>query len=319
MDKMYAEIVFETRIPIANPENLIVSLDTIEFMVPELFRLDFSTIRTKIYTRNDGICELKVYGYDFNYETFKADYEKLGIEPDGFVYEYFKSLLNKLEVTEIIADCLDKSRKLLSIPLCLKDIKLYFDHTGGDTAIDFTPKVTAQCRKKLLDGSEPDLMTVISEIYENSDYSCYRKAFANALLESIRTDDEKPERMGRYIMKAIKENSFDDLMIALCGWSLKSLMQQAYILRDDDCKFHDEIIDAKLVGIWDNDVREELSCKVNTKTREVYDIDQDFDGPKGKSDFNNFNEYVLIEGIDFPVVSEKFKSDNPLAFWYGDK
>ena len=48
-------------------------------------------------------------------------------------------------------------------------------------------------------------------------------------------------------------------MIALCGWSLKSLMQQAYILRDDDCKFHDEIIDAKLVGIWENDVREEWS------------------------------------------------------------
>lgn len=319
MDKMYAEIVFETRIPIVNPENLIVSLDTIEFRVPELLRLDFSTIRTTIYKRNDGTCELKVYGFDFDYETFKADYEKLGIEPDGFVYEYFKSLFDKLKVTEIIVDCSDKSKKLLSIPLCLKKIKLYFDHIGGYVAINFTPKVTAQCRKKLLDGSEPDLMTVISEIYENSDYSCYRKAFANALLESLRTDDEKPERMGRYIMKAIKENSFDDFVIALCGWSLKSLMQQAYILRDDDCKFHDEIIDAKLIVVLDGDVREELSCKVNTKTREVYDIDRDFEGSKGKVDFDDSIECVSIEEIDFPVVSEKFKSDNPLAFWYGDE
>ena len=319
MDKMYAEIVFETRIPIVNPENLIVSLDTIEFRVPELLRLDFSTIRTTIYKRNDGTCELKVYGCDFDYETFKADYEKLGIEPDGFVYEYFKSLFDKLKVTEIIVDCSDKRKKLLSIPLCLKDIKLYFDHIGGDIAIDFTQKVTAQCRKKLLDGSEPDLMTVISEIYENSDYSCYRKAFANALLESIRTDDEKPERMGRYIMKAIKENSFDDFVIALCGWSLKSLMQQAYILRDDDCKFHDEIIDAKLIVVLDGDVREELSCKVNTKTREVYDIDRDCDGSKGNVDFDDSIEYISIEEIDFPVVSEKFKSVNSLVFWYGDK
>lgn len=319
MDKMYAEIVFETRIPIVNPENLIVSLDTIEFRVPELLRLDFSTIRTTIYKRNDGTCELKVYGFDFDYETFKADYEKLGIEPDGFVYEYFKSLFDKLKVTEIIVDCSDKRKKLLSIPLCLKDIKLYFDHIGGDIAIDFTQKVTAQCRKKLLDGSEPDLMTVISEIYENSDYSCYRKAFANALLESIRTDDEKPERMGRYIMKAIKENSFDDFVIALCGWSLKSLMQQAYILRDDDCKFHDEIIDAKLIVVLDGDVREELSCKVNTKTREVYDIDRDCDGSKGNVDFDDSIEYISIEEIDFPVVSEKFKSVNSLVFWYGDK
>ena len=34
MDKMYAEIVFETGIPILNPKDLIISLDTIEFMVP---------------------------------------------------------------------------------------------------------------------------------------------------------------------------------------------------------------------------------------------------------------------------------------------
>lgn len=319
MDEMYAEIVFETGIPILNPKDLIISLDTIEFNVSELLRLDFSTIRTKIYMRNDGICELKVYGFDFDYETFKADYEKLGIEPDGLVYEYFKSLFDKLKVTEIIANCSDKSKELLSIPLCLKEIKLYFDHVGGDIAIDFTPKVTTQCRKKLLDGSEPDLMTVISEIYENSDYSCYRKAFANALLESIRTDDEKPERMGQYIMKAIKENSFDDFMIALCGWSLKSLMQQAYILMDDDCKFHDEIIDAKLIVVLDGDVQEELSCKVNTKTREVYDIDRDFEGSKGNVDFDDSIEYISIEEIDFPVVSEKFKSVNSLVFWYGDK
>lgn len=165
MDKMYAEIIFETRIPIANPENLIVSLDTIEFMVPELFRLDFSTIRTKIYTRNDGICELKVYGFDFNYETFKADYEKLGIEPDGFVYEYFKSLFDKLEVTEIIADCSDKSRKLLTIPLCLKNIKLYFDHIGGYVAIDFTPKVCSPSKNRHKKASKNEMDRSISLIY----------------------------------------------------------------------------------------------------------------------------------------------------------
>ena len=316
MDKMYAEITFETGISIANSKELIMSLDTIEFTVPELLRLDFSTIRSRVHKRKDGICEIKMYGYDFNYETFRADYEKIGLKCEDLGYEYFKSVLDSLKVTEVIAECLDKNEKLMPIPLSLKCIKLYFDYIGGDVAIDFTPRVTALCRKKLLDGNEPDLMTVISEIYENSDYECYRKAFACALLESIRTDNEKPERMGRYIMKAIKENSFDDLMIALCGWSLKSLLQQAYILRDDECKFHDKIMDAKLVGIWDDELREELSCKVNTLTREVFDIDQNFDNPKGKENFDNFDEFVSIDGVDFPIVQEQERARKPLAFWY---
>lgn len=88
---------------------------------------------------------------------------------------------------------------------------------------------------------------------------------------------------------------------------------------DDDCKFHDEIIDAKLIVVLDGDVQEELSCKVNTKTREVYDIDRDCDGSKGNVDFDDSIEYISIEEIDFPVVSEKFKSVNSLVFWYRDK
>ncbi len=35
--------------------------------------------------------------------------------------------------------------------------------------------------------------------------------------------------------------------------------------------------------------------------------------------FNDSIEYISIEEIDFPVVSERIKSDNPLTFWYGDE
>ena len=40
---------------------------------------------------------------------------------------------------------------------------------------------------------------------------------------------------------------------------------------------------------------------------------------KGNVDFDDSIEYISIEEIDFPVVSEKFKSVNSLVFWYGDK
>ena len=48
MDKFYGKVVFETAVPVENPDNLILFLNSIEFQKPELLRLDFATIRTSV-------------------------------------------------------------------------------------------------------------------------------------------------------------------------------------------------------------------------------------------------------------------------------
>ena len=53
------------------------------------------------------------------------------------------------------------------------------------------------------------------------------EAVANCLLEQIRTDDEPPRKVGHYFVKAVLDQNIDDLMIAICGWSVNSLLDMA--------------------------------------------------------------------------------------------
>ena len=53
------------------------------------------------------------------------------------------------------------------------------------------------------------------------------EAVANFLLEQIRTDDEPPSKVGHYFVKAVLDQNIDDLMIAICGWSVNSLLDMA--------------------------------------------------------------------------------------------
>ena len=320
MDKFYGKVVFETAVPVDNPDNLILFLNSIEFQKPELLRLDFATIRTSVSKNPDGTCILTANCFDFDYDTYKADYEKLALEPDEFTYDYFKSISNEsLKLTEILAECEDKTEPHKQLPLRLKSVRLYFDHHGGDEYLNFEEYATAECCADLLDSSPLDIMDIVSVLSEYGDHDGFCESFANALFDSMRTDDEKPERIGHYLFKAIKDNSFDDFLIAICGWSLETLMKQALIIPDKESQFHDEIIEAKIIGLWDDDYRDELSCKVNTKTREVFEIEHNFDDPKGKEDFDDFKEFVSIDGVEFPLIpKDEYDCGNKLAFWYGE-
>ena len=141
------------------------------------------------------------------------------------IYEYFKSISNdNLKLTDILVECADKDEPHKQLPLKLKEVRLYFDHHSGDLYLNFEEYATADCRTTLLDSSPLDIMDIVSVLSEYGDYDGFCESFAKALLDSMRTDDEKPERMGHYMLKAIKDNSFDDFLIAICGWSLESLM-----------------------------------------------------------------------------------------------
>ena len=154
MDKFYGRIVFETMEQIDNTDNLVLFLNSIEFQKPELLRLDFATIRTSVSKNPDGKCVLTVNCFDFDYDTYKADYERLGLEPDGFTYDYFKSISNdSLRLTDIMAECINKNDEMRQIPLRLKSVRLYFDYHSGDVYLDFEKFATEECRELLLNNS----------------------------------------------------------------------------------------------------------------------------------------------------------------------
>lgn len=151
MDKFYGRIVFDTIEQVNNPDNLVLFLNSIEFQKPELLRLDFATIRTSVSKYPDGKCTLTVNCFDFDYDTYKVDYERLGLEPDGFTYDYFKSISNdSLKLTDISAECIDNIDDSKVIPLKLRSIRLYFDHHSGDVYLNFEKYATEECRNSML-------------------------------------------------------------------------------------------------------------------------------------------------------------------------
>lgn len=69
------------------------------------------------------------------------------------------------------------------------------------------------------------------------------------------------------------------------------------------------IIEAMYISEWTSGERIETPCKVNTDTKEVFDITQSSCAPDGVCEA----EYVEIDGQEFEVYSEDIADDG--EFW----
>ncbi len=76
--------------------------------------------------------------------------------------------------------------------------------TGG-----FTPKLDDETKARLIG------------VIEDPEKA---EALANMLCREMASDDERRDRMGKYMAKAIIDNNTDDLLIAICGWSSRALL-----------------------------------------------------------------------------------------------
>ena len=74
----------------------------------------------------------------------------------------------------------------------------------------------------------------IIEIMQRDNCTDAYEQFAAAVFDSINSDDEPWHRIGYYLFKAILDDSVDDALIALCGWSTETLMVKAGLLSDTD-------------------------------------------------------------------------------------
>ena len=50
------------------------------------------------------------------------------------------------------------------------------------------------------------------------------EAFGRRITEQVESDDESPEKIGYFAALAILDGCMDDLLIAICGWSVSSLL-----------------------------------------------------------------------------------------------
>lgn len=67
--------------------------------------------------------------------------------------------------------------------------------------------------------------------------NCPKKAeaFGDEISEQIATDSEQPRKVGYYAAKAILENNIDDLMLAISGFYISTLIEQS-AARCEECE-----------------------------------------------------------------------------------
>lgn len=143
-------------------------------------------------------------------------------------------------------------------------------------------------------------------------------AFIGVLMEEINSDDEPWDKKGRQIAKALCDNDAEGVMIAMCGWSPKSIALKAMLIRDTAHEFHDDdFIDSEIVVEWDNGDTTESECTVNPATHEVRDLNPEImrhDGAVIKC----VTVAVGPDGEGFLCIPESKSSLDKDAFWYAD-
>lgn len=157
----------------------------------------------------------------------------------------------------------------------------------------------------------------ILEAVLNSEHSdLYCTALIEEINKQIDTDNESFRKKGRALIRAILGDNVDDVLMALCGWSAKTLLKKAGILcSDNDLRANEECVLEYQSKTGDIKYK---SVLVNPTTFEVLlcdDILEDLLESQAKG----FTSTIIYNEHKLPVHSMLIKdSFGHPVFWYYD-
>ena len=145
MNNFHFEMKYKLLSPIEDEKDYLLSIGTIEMLIPEEIRFDFSKTLGSAYPMSDGsiVIEAKVCGIDP--EVFAEDYERLKLDVTEIDKDFFKAREQYLRVLEVYTEFYHHETENC-IPLDLLSMLLVFH---DDSKIDLTKRITDQCRELL--------------------------------------------------------------------------------------------------------------------------------------------------------------------------
>lgn len=149
--------------------------------------------------------------------------------------------------------------------------------------------------------------TKIAEIMQDG-AKC--EALAEEVLSQIATDDEATHKIGYFLLKAYMENSVDDVLVALCGWTLESLCVRAQIIDDNedvsDEETDKEDVHQQTVYVWTDG-----ACRGNPGpggwgvVLQCNGVRKEFGGGEPHTTNNRMELIAAIEGLEAIDVPSK--------------
>lgn len=82
-------------------------------------------------------------------------------------------------------------------------------------------------------------------------------------------------------------------------------------MKDKKHKKNKKIKKAEFTSVWDIGAEITTKCKVNTKTKEVFDIETSDDEVDGMLE----KEYVTIDGVDYKVYNKNEEPVEDGCYW----
>lgn len=143
-----------------------------------------------------------------------------------------------------------------------------------------------------------------------------KKSFRAQLIER-KDDDGKPSYYSIHFIDDINEANCE--LVDAFSWELSDcLKRQQEIAFTQWEKARDKnvevIVPARFVSVWDGGTRIETGCKVNLKTREVFNIEESEDEDTAELVNNLDEEYIVLPGVKETVVPFDERKNN--EYWY---
>ena len=119
------ELVYESLVPVANPDNMFLSVGTVTLASGHELNLDFNYTSTSWQLKQDDYVELHTTLSEFEPHTYEDEYAKLGLHADDLTHDYFAALLADTYVTEVYTEYVSCDSEQY-LPVTLKSIQLHF-------------------------------------------------------------------------------------------------------------------------------------------------------------------------------------------------
>ncbi len=142
------------------------------------------------------------------------------------VYKWLDKRLKEAEQNYYIALNDMEENEFYKELMASKECALHLYHNGDENsrlnyALTIKPFASANGLYPKASGKTNDRLRAVMASMEKSE------KLGEVFCEQVETDDEKQQRIGYYLAKAILDDSIEDLLVAICGWTSESLLNIA--------------------------------------------------------------------------------------------
>lgn len=133
------KLIYESLVPIINPDDTFLSVGTVTFLQNEELNLDFNETTTTISPLPDSKIKLESNLRDFEPRTFLEEYRRQGLKISDLNFAFFLKHFSEIYLSEVYTEYCSRNGEELFYPLTLTNAYLLFQ---DGSILDYSSHIT---------------------------------------------------------------------------------------------------------------------------------------------------------------------------------